>query len=60
MSAQQTVEHPVAYAAFSGKKTAVRRDLRDLESSISWTEGGDNALTGTTRASRPWASYGGS
>jgi hypothetical protein len=32
--------------------------MRDIDDSIAWTEGGDNALMGPTTASGPWGAAG--
>jgi uncharacterized protein len=46
MSAQQNKQAARdAYAAFGNKDA--EGAMRDLDDSIAWTEGGDNALTGT-------------
>ena len=46
MSAQQNKQNAQdAYAAFGNKDG--EGAMRDLDDSIAWTEGGDNALTGT-------------
>ena len=46
MSAQQNKQNAQdAYAAFGNKDADGA--MRDIDDSIAWTEGGDNALTGT-------------
>ena len=46
MSAQQNKQNAQnAYAAFG--KSDAEGAMRDIDDSIAWTEGGDNALTGT-------------
>jgi uncharacterized protein len=46
MSAQQNkLNAQDAYAAFGNKDA--KGAMRDIDESIAWTEGGDNALTGT-------------
>ena len=58
MSAQQNKQAAQdAYAAFGNQDA--EGAMRDIDDSIAWTEGGDNALTvPAPTASRPWASCG--
>jgi hypothetical protein len=59
MSASQNKQNAQnAYAAFGNKDA--EGAMRDIDDAIAWTEGGDNALTGTHNGKQASASCGGS